>query len=67
MSTPTAELSSLATALEELTRRLVTIADGYAGARREDVAGELYSVERHLANATRRLSRVVDTESAGRP
>ena len=63
MNASAAELSSLATALDELTRRLVGIADGYAGNRRDDVAGELYSVERHLANAARRLSRVVEAES----
>ena len=55
-----AELSSLATQLEELTRRVVAIADGYAAARREDVAHELYTVERNLNTAHRRLSKLVD-------
>lgn len=57
-----AELSSLATALEELTRRVTAIADRYAGADRDEVAVELYSVERSLTTATRRLARVVSAE-----
>jgi hypothetical protein len=62
MSTSSAELSSLATALSELTRRLTSIADGYASERREGVASELYAVERALNTAVRRLSKVVEAE-----
>lgn len=58
-----AELSSLATALEELSRRVTSMADGYAAERREDLAGELYTVERQLANVVRRISRVVDADT----
>ena len=57
-----AELSSLATALEELTRRVTAIADSYTSQRREDVAGELYAVERQLTNAARRLGKAVGAE-----
>ena len=60
MSSPAAELSSLATALDELTRRVTAIADRYAGDRREDLAGELYHVERALVGASRSLAKVVD-------
>ena len=56
-----AELSSLLTALEEITKRVTTIADSYAGQRREDLAGDLYAVERQLVNAARRLGKAADT------
>lgn len=61
MSSSAAELSSLATALEELTRRVTAIADGYAGSRRDDLAAELYHVERALVGASRSLAKVVDS------
>jgi hypothetical protein len=56
-----AELSSLTTALEEITKRVTAMADAYAAERREDLAGDLYAVERQLANAVRRLGKVVDS------
>lgn len=61
MSTSTAELSSLLTQLEELTRRITSIADSYQSGRREDVAGELYQVERSLLAGARKLGRIIDT------
>lgn len=66
MSSPGAELSSLATALEELAGRLTAIADAYAEARRDDLATELYGVERALNGAQRGLARVVEWERQGR-
>ncbi len=60
MTPSRAELSSLATALEEMTRRVTGLADDYARLERDEVAGELYAVERSLAAAARRLARVVD-------
>lgn len=54
-----AELSSISTALEELSKRVTTIAEGYAGSRRDDVAAELYRVERALGSASRTLTRLV--------
>lgn len=63
ITTSTAELSSLNTALEELTRRVTAIADGYAAARRDDLASELYAVERNLTTAQRRLAKVVNGPS----
>ena len=62
MTAPSAELSSLATALEELTTRITAIADLYAGDRRDELAADLYSVERALAGATRRLTKVIDAD-----
>jgi hypothetical protein len=55
MELDTAQLSSLSSALEQLTERIVTIADGFSGAPREDLAADLYDVERHLTAANRRL------------
>jgi len=67
MSSPTAELSSLATALDDVAERVTAIAESYAGARRDDLATELYQVERALAGARRGLARVLDSQrSAGR-
>ena len=56
-----AELSSLTTALEDMTKRVTAMADSYADQRREDLANELYAVERQLRNAVRRLGKVVDS------
>ncbi|MHB8296519.1 MAG: hypothetical protein ACYDH5_18270 [Acidimicrobiales bacterium] len=54
-----AELSSLSTALEDITKRLVAIADGYSGSRREELATELYGAERQLHSAIRRIGKVM--------
>lgn len=59
-----AELSSLATAVDELTRRVTAIADGLRTAGRDDLAGELYKAERALLSARRHLDRVVGWERA---
>lgn len=55
-----AELSSVATALDELTKRVSGLAEGMSGTDRDDVAITLYEVERSLATAQRRLGRVVE-------
>jgi hypothetical protein len=52
-----AEIGSLATTLEELTRRVSTLAEG-AEADDEEVAVELFGVERSLSGALRRLRRL---------
>lgn len=57
------QLSSVATALAELTARVTEIAEALAGADREDLAGELFEAERSLLAAGRRLERVVDDAS----
>jgi hypothetical protein len=53
-----AELSSVATALEELRRRVSTIADRAAADHDDETASELYAVERALTGAERRLGRI---------
>jgi hypothetical protein len=60
MELDTAHLSSLSTALGELTDRVTELADGYQGSPREDVAADLYEVERLLQAAHRRLGSLVD-------
>lgn len=55
-----AELSSVATALDELTKRVTGIAEGMSGTDRDDLATTLFEVERSLATAARRLERVVE-------
>lgn len=60
MGSPVAELSSLLTQLEEVTKRVTTIADGYQEGKREDLAGDLYQVERSLRAGARTLARVID-------
>ncbi|HEX9530673.1 MAG TPA: hypothetical protein VF954_06015 [Acidimicrobiales bacterium] len=60
MTDPLAELSSVTSAVEELTRRVTAMADRFASEKKDDVAADLYAVERALAGATRRLARVVD-------
>ena len=50
----------MATALDELTRRISAMADEAASQQREGLATELFEVERTLANASRRLGRVAE-------
>ena len=53
-----AQLASLSTALEELTKRVTATADD-AKSEDEDLALDLYEVERSLRAAGRRLSTIV--------
>jgi hypothetical protein len=55
-----AAMASVVTALAELTARVTAVADRYAGTPAEDIATDLYEVERSLRAASRRLSRTVD-------
>ncbi len=59
MALPRAELSSLSTALAELTRRVGDMADRASADRDEESATELFAVERALTGAGRRLDRLV--------
>ena len=54
-----AQLSAIATALDDLTTRVTSIADRFQGSPREDVAADLYDVERNLQAATRRVERLL--------
>ncbi len=55
-SVPAPELSSLATALDDLTRRVTTIAEGLANTQSDWAAQDLFAVERSLRGAHRRLA-----------
>jgi hypothetical protein len=55
-----AELSSIATGLKDLTRRITQIADGLGGDERDRLGPDLYEVERLLSAGQRRLTRIVD-------
>ena len=61
MESDRAELSALATTLDDLTTRLTSVADRYQGTERGDVADGLYEVERSLLGASRKLDRVLRT------
>ncbi len=53
------QLSSIGSALAELTQRLTAIAETMTGTEREDVAVALYEVERSLVTGSRRLDEVL--------
>lgn len=55
-----AELSSLTSSLGDLSSRISGIAAGFQGSPREDVAADLFDVERHLNAAHRRLRALVE-------
>jgi hypothetical protein len=59
MESDRAELSALATSLDELTKRLTGVADRYQATPRQDIADSLFEVERSLLTATRKLDRVL--------
>ncbi|MGO9028064.1 MAG: hypothetical protein ACLQOZ_05485 [Acidimicrobiales bacterium] len=61
MAASPGELSSIATALEELTRRVTTHADAANAAKDDETANELFAIERSLTGASRRLSRLTAT------
>ena len=56
-----AELSSLETAIRELTERITAAADELMGTPGEDVAIDLYDVARSLRTAQRRISKAAIT------
>jgi len=64
MSATSAELSSLAATVEELVRRLDTLAEAYGTARRDDLVSEVHEVERNLTAAHRRLARMSTASGA---
>lgn len=53
-----AELSSLATAIEEITERITKIADGFATYKLDGYAHDLYQAERSLRSALRAIAKV---------
>ena len=60
MSDPLAELSSVSSALDELTNRVTRLASELATQKREDAAAQLIEVERALLGARRRLGKLLD-------
>ena len=60
MSDPLAELSSVSSALEEITERVTRLAGELAQQKREDAASQLIEVERALLGAKRRLGKLLD-------
>jgi hypothetical protein len=58
-----ATLSSIASSLEELTRRITGIAERYQDTDLEDVALSLYEAERALGTARRRIDKATSTLS----
>jgi len=54
------ELSSVSSALDDLTKRIGTAAESFSGTTREDLATTLFEVERALQAARRRLDTVVN-------
>ncbi len=58
MPSSPAELSSLATALDELTHRVTVHAEAADAAKDEETARELFAIERSLVTANRRLARL---------
>jgi hypothetical protein len=63
MSNPTAELSSIASALSDLNSRVGRLAEGLSEAGGSDMAHELFEVERALSAGTRRLEGLVRKKS----
>lgn len=59
MTTDHAQLSSVATGLTEMIQRVSESADGMRQAGRDDLAGDLFEVERSLQAAARRLAALV--------
>jgi hypothetical protein len=58
--TTRAELSSVATGLQELAGRITAIAEGLDGSERDVVGPALFEIERALRTAERRLHKVLD-------
>ena len=59
MESDRAQLSALATSLDDLTRRIAEIAGRHRSSPREDIAQGLDEVERSLLTAGRRLEKVM--------
>ena len=53
------QLSSVSTALAELTERVSGMAENLSGSERDDVATSLFEIERSLRTAARRLDQLV--------
>jgi hypothetical protein len=63
VATP-AELSSLSSTLDELTRRVSALAEEAASANQDDLATELFGIERALTGGLRRLRKLATAPRA---
>lgn len=63
MSSELAELSSMGATIDEVLGRITLIAERYHAAERDDVANDLFEVERALRTAGRRIQRASKTLS----
>ncbi len=59
MSEPKAELSSIASALDDLTTRIAGLAENCQTQGSEELAHDLFNVERSLIAGKRRLDKIV--------
>lgn len=57
MTEDQAQISSLVSTIEDLTRRVVELADRHKGTSRDDAANDFYEVERALKEAVRKLQK----------
>ncbi|MGH9186445.1 MAG: hypothetical protein ACRD0U_11615 [Acidimicrobiales bacterium] len=57
MHRDSAALSSVASAIDDLAKRVAEVAERLQGEQREGVAAELFEAERALTSASRRLVR----------
>lgn len=55
-----AELSSIASTLDQLARRLASMGEAASEAKEDDVASELFAMERALSGAERRAGRLLN-------
>ncbi|HVE94566.1 MAG TPA: hypothetical protein VNB24_06565 [Acidimicrobiales bacterium] len=60
-----AELSSLMSTMDEIGRRIASMAESSRANGHEDEAIDLYEVERSIRSAVRRLSKVTDAQRRG--
>ncbi|MGO9198866.1 MAG: hypothetical protein ACLQK4_17285 [Acidimicrobiales bacterium] len=54
------ELSSISSTLDQLARRVTAMAEAARRTKEEDVANELFAVERALTGAHRRVERMIE-------
>jgi len=59
MESDRAQLSALASTLDDLTQRITAMANSHQGGTREDVSQGLYEVERSLRSAARNITKVM--------
>lgn len=57
--TSEAELSSMASVLDDLAKRVTALADRHSGSDDDNLAQDLYAVERSLNEARRRLTKLI--------